>query len=134
MAKKVAAALTNTTIVGNGETDRLERELLEKLDSSIKAFNKQRVAILKKAFEEEGDRAVSDLEKEYDVLRDAYFEILKRQLDRNNNRYEELMGEALSEAGSLEKAIARLESVGQILKIMAQTVSLVGRILIVLGI
>lgn len=114
--------------------DALEQELLDSLNKSIESFNRNRVAILKKAFDEEGDDAVNKLEQEHDALRDAYFEVLKRQLDQNNHRYEELMKEATSEAKEIEKAIDRLERVSQILNAMAQTVSIVGRALIVLGV
>ncbi len=68
--------------------------LVQELSDSIRQFNLNRVPILKKAFQDLGDPGVAELEKEYDSLRDAYFEVVRRQLDVNNQRYAELAGAA----------------------------------------
>lgn len=114
--------------------DKFEQELLNALEKSIESFNKNRVAILKKAFDEGGDDLVSKLEQEHEDLRAAHFEVLRRQLDRNNGRYEELLKEATAEAAAVEKSIAKLERVTKVLNAMTQAVSVVGRALIVLGV
>lgn len=110
-----------------------EDELKKCLANAIEAFNKNRVPILKKAFEEGGDDAVAQLEREYDSLRDAYFEILQRQLDRNHHRYDELTMAVISEAQSLEKAITSFEEVVNVIKLFGKTISLIGQVVIILG-
>jgi hypothetical protein len=110
-----------------------EDELEKCLVNAIEVFNKNRVPILKKAFEEGGDVAVAKLEREYDSLRDAYFEILQRQLDRNHYRYNELKTAVISETRSLEKAITSLEKIENVTKLFEKVISLVGQAVIILG-
>ena len=111
-----------------------EEALKLKLAKSIESFNRQRVPLLKRAFLQGGDEAVSQLEREYDALRDAYIDVLKRQLDANNHRYEELTNTATARAVELQESIDALDQVSNIIDGMGRVVSAVGSMLVILGI
>jgi hypothetical protein len=105
-----------------------------KLAKAIGAFNEKRVTILKKAFDEGGDDEVDEVLKEFDALRDAYFEILQRELDANNPRYTELTSAAKDQADQLGASIDALEKAAAILNGINGVISAVGKMLIVLGV
>jgi hypothetical protein len=111
-----------------------EEDIERQLSAAIRAYNNNRAQILLKAFDEGGQPLVQQLEAEYDALRDAYFTLLKKQLDQNNHRYEELTIDLRKEAERLEKDIDRLESTASIMNTIASVINLVGRVLIVLGV
>lgn len=110
-----------------------DEELKAKLRKAIETFNINRVALLKKAFQEGGDAQVDELLKEHDDLRDAFFEILARQLDRNSVRYLELVGKANNTTDQLQASIDKLDKIADIIDKTASVISAVGRALVVLG-
>lgn len=113
-----------------------DREELLKiaLAGAIGEFSANRAAILELAFANGGQEVVQKLESEYDVLRDAYFEILKRQLDRNNHLYGQLIKAANEEVENLKTSIKQVNNINDIIQLTSTVINLVGRILIVLGI
>lgn len=104
------------------------------LSQTIGEFNSKRSEILQLAYKEGSHEAVNRVVNEYDVLRDAYFEIVRRQLDRNNHQYEQLINAANSETEKLRRSVSQLRSAIEIINLSGVVISLLGRILIVLGI
>jgi len=112
----------------------MEEELKARLSKAISEFNNNRYKILKLAYDSGGNSAVQKAEEEYDALRDAYFEILRRQLDKNNHLYEQLIKNANTETNKLTESIQQLENINKIIELTAAVVNLIGRIIITLGI
>lgn len=112
----------------------MEEHLRVLLSQTIGEFNSKRSEILQLAYKEGGHEAVNRVVNEYDVLRDAYFEIVRRQLDRNNHQYEQLINIANSETEKLRRSVSQLRSVGEIITLSGVVINLLGRILIILGI
>jgi len=112
----------------------MEEHLRVLLSQTIGEFNSKRSEILQLAYKEGGHEAVNRVVNEYDVLRDAYFEIVRRQLDRNNHQYEQLINIANSETEKLRRSVSQLRSAIEIINLSGVVISLIGRILIVLGI
>jgi hypothetical protein len=110
-----------------------EEQLKADLDTTIRTFNRNRQALLKKAFDEGGDALVADLETTYDNLRQAYFTLLKQQLNKNHPQYETLTKAAVSESEALRKSIASLERIAAILNLAASTLATLARITAVLA-
>ncbi|PYF74863.1 hypothetical protein [Pedobacter nutrimenti] len=112
----------------------MQQELKKSLSAAIAQFNSKRSQLLQAAFQSGGQDAVEKLEQEYDVLRDAYFEILQRELDENNHLYKQLTDQAKTEADNLTKSIKQLNNINDIINLATSVINLVGRILIVLGV
>jgi len=112
----------------------MEEQLKLTLSQAIGEFNSNRAAILLLAHKAGGQAAVIKVEQEYDALRDAYFEILRRQLDKNNHLYERLITAANSETEKLKASINQLNNINDITNLATAVINLVGRSLTVLGI
>jgi DNA gyrase inhibitor GyrI len=112
----------------------MEEQLKLALSQAIGEFNINRAAILQLANTSGGQAAIIKVEQEYDALRDAYFEILRRQLDKNNYLYEQLIDVANSETERLRASVNQLNNINDIINLSTAVVNLVGRILIVLGV
>ncbi|AGY54564.1 hypothetical protein BRDCF_p1937 [Bacteroidales bacterium CF] len=112
----------------------MEEHLRVLLSQTIGEFNNKRSEILQLAYKEGGREAVDKVINEHNVLRDAYFEIVRRQLDRNNYQYEQLINIANSETEKLRRSVSQLRSVGEIITLSGVVINLLGRILIILGI
>lgn len=112
----------------------MEEQLKKALSQAIGEFNNNRVSILQLAFDSGDLKAVTKIEQEYDALRSAYFEILRRQLDKNNYMYEELITAANSETENLRASVNQLNNINEIINLTTTVVNLVGRILIMLAI
>lgn len=104
------------------------------LSQTIGEFNNKRSEILQLAYKEGGREAVDKVINEHNVLRDAYFEIVRRQLDRNNHQYEQLINAANYETEKLRRSVSQLRSAIEIINLSGVVISLIGRILIILGI
>jgi len=111
-----------------------EEQLKAELDLAITAFNTRRTALLREAFDEGGDAAVASLQQQHDALRSAFFELLKRQLDRNNAQFVALTSAATLEAAALTSAIESLANVASIIRLAASVVGLIGKVTTVLGV
>jgi hypothetical protein len=109
-------------------------ELQKQLSSSMEAFNQNRFQLLSNAFQSGSEDDVDKLLTEYDALRDAYYTLLRQQLDDNNPRYVQLLEQTNHEALSLENAIKTMGNITDITKFMDSTVNLVGRIVMILGV
>jgi len=109
-------------------------ELQQRIMNAIVAYNRRRAQVLQQAFTDGGVDLVEALEREYDTLRDAYFELVRTQLDQNNHRYQQLTEQAAATAGEIEQSVSSLTSTTQLLNTIAGVVNLIGRVLIVLGI
>lgn len=112
----------------------MEEQLKFTLSQAIGEFNNNRAAILQLANTNGGQVAVHKVEQEYDALRDAYFEILKRQLDKNNYLYDQLTTSANNETEKLRASLNQLNNINDIINLSTTVINLVGRILIVLGV
>jgi len=83
----------------------LLEHLKEAMRKRMRKFNRHRTAILHKAYKRGGDKAVAAVEQRYDEMRDAYFKLLQRGLDRNAQDYQ-----ALTQAASAyTKVLAELQ-------------------------
>ncbi|MEW5677179.1 hypothetical protein ABGT15_12770 [Flavobacterium enshiense] len=111
----------------------MEVQLKLALSQAIGEFNNHRSEIIDLAYQNGGQTAVKKIENEYDALRDAYFEILKRELDKNNHLYEELVNVANSETERLKASLKQLNNINDIIKLTTSVINMVGRVLIVLG-
>jgi hypothetical protein len=109
-------------------------DLKAQLDDAIRVFNVKRVALLQSAFDKGGDDQVMQLESEYDALRDSYFEIISRELDENNHRYDQLVSDATDAAKDLNKSISSVGEVATVIDRASKVVNLVGRLVIALGV
>lgn len=112
----------------------MEEQLKASLNNAITAFNSNRAKILQLAFNAGGQEAVSGLEQKYDDLRQAYFDILKKQLNQNNAQYLQLITSANSEAAKLTTSINQLNNINDIINLVTSVVSLAGTVISVLGI
>lgn len=112
----------------------MEEGLKAALSQAIAGFNNKRSEILQAAFSNGGQESVNKIEQEYDALRDAYFELLKRELDKNNHLYERLISAASTETGKLGKSVEQISNINNIIDLTTSVVNLLGRIIIVLGI
>ena len=112
----------------------MQEQLKTALSQAIGEFNNRRAEILEQAFNEGGRPAVTRLVEEYDALRDAYFEILRRELDANNHLYEKVLTAANNEVEKLEESISQLNNINEIINLITSVINLVGRALIVLGV
>lgn len=108
----------------------LQRQVMR----AIEAYNRRRFDVLRLAMEEDGPERVDELESEYDALRDAYFELIRTELDQNNHRYQQITDQAAATASAIEQSVATLASTAAVLNTIASTVNLLGRVLVVLGI
>jgi len=112
----------------------MEDQLKSNISEAIAAFNLNRVEILRLAFEEGGNQAVIEVEKEYDALRDAYYELMQKQLDQNNHLFNELITATNNEVDNLKESVNQLSMVNDIINLTSAVVNLIGRVLIVLAI
>lgn len=112
----------------------MEEQLKMALSQAIGEFNNNRTSILRLAFESGDHNAVTKVEQEYDALRSAYFEILRRQLDKNNHLYEKLIAAANSETERLRASVNQLNNINDIINLTTAVINLVGRIIIMLAV
>jgi methionine synthase II (cobalamin-independent) len=112
----------------------MEEQFKIALSHAIGEFNNNRTSILKLAFESGDLNDVEMIEQEYDALRSAYFEILRRQLDKNNHLYVGLISAANTETERLRESIYQLNNINDIINLTTAVVNLVGRLLIMVAI
>ena len=110
-----------------------QEELIQRITEALTAYETRRVEIVAKAFEEGGNDLVQKVEDEYIALRDARREIRRHQLDENHEKYQELTDAAIAETKAINVAVARLESAAKVMNQMAGAISILGRVLIILG-
>lgn len=114
--------------------DPLQLELLEKLNQALSAYELKRAAILQKAMDEDGIDAVGRIESEYRALNDAYYEVLRSALAANGGQYVQLMERAKDVTAQIKKKIDNLQDAIDLTNNIAESVNLIGRILILFGI
>lgn len=83
----------------------METQLKQELKLALEAFDNNRYDLLKAAHLNGGRAAADQLQAEYDQLRNAYFELMKKQLAQHSASYQRLMQETLKEASALRHAI-----------------------------
>ncbi len=110
------------------------QQLTANIAQAITDFNNNRFQILQLAFQNGGQNEVTRLEQEYDALRDAYFEIIQAQLDKNNHLYDQLTTATNTETDKLKTSIAQLNNINNIINLLTSVVNLIGRSIITLGI
>ncbi len=112
----------------------MEEQFKMALSQAITDFNTSRLKILQLVFEAGGQEAVTKIEQQYDALRNTYFEILKKQLDKNNDQYGKLIKAAQEESEKLKASIQDLNQINDIIKLVGSVFDLAETILKVLAI
>jgi len=111
----------------------LKAELQTKTRTAILAYNMNRVQLVQTALQEGGREAVSRLEDEFVALCNAEHELTRTELNQNHPQYQSLMEDAVENGNLLQASILELQNIDNILDVMAKTVALVGRVLLVLA-
>jgi hypothetical protein len=106
----------------------MEEQLKQALSEAINGFNNKRAAILQLANTNGGQDAITNAEEQFDALRNAYFQILQKQLDNNNADYQQLITAANTETDKLNNSITQLNNINDIIELTTAVASLVGRI------
>lgn len=109
-------------------------QLQQALSDAIDLFARNRFAILQDAVKQGGEAEVNQVLTEYDALRDAYYQLLRTQLDQNNAQYDTLTKQAKAETTSLKSTIKDLGEITAIIGALTTVVNTVGRVLMVLGV
>ena len=108
-------------------------DVKQAISDAIDAFNSNRYDILQAAFKEGGRTEVDSLNQEYDTLRDAYFELVNRELDENNGQYADLTQQASAATLRLTQVVAAFATASQVVNAMASVIDIVGRVIMILG-
>ena len=103
------------------------------MQRALDTYDTQRATLLEKAFEEGGADAVSKLEDEHQALRDALFELMRRQLVANNAQFPNLMADTINATKAITSSINSLAAVANVLGSITQTTNLVGRLVVLFG-
>lgn len=112
----------------------MEEELKAALKQAINLYYSNQSELLKQAFASGGNAAVEKMSREQDALRDAYFDLLKKQLDKHNPQYDSLISQTGVEAEKLQSSLTELNNIGEVIRLLSSVVQLVGNLIIVLGV
>jgi hypothetical protein len=108
-------------------------DLKSRISNAIAQYASNRPQILKAAFENGGQAQIQLVESEHDALQDAYDELIHRELDDNNSKYEGLLAEAIAETKSLNTDIKGLKDIATIIQDITTVVNIVGRLVMITG-
>ncbi len=111
-------------------SDMLKSSILQ----AINVYEQDRAKILKEAFNEGGGDLVNDLENEHDALRDAYYEVFRKELDQNHTQFTVLLQKTKVATNEIEKSIKNLRTATDVLNALGTAINLIGRVLIILSI
>ncbi|MCI0663189.1 MAG: hypothetical protein L0220_19150 [Acidobacteria bacterium] len=134
--KRIATRVTvrrSTIALTTFELNERESQLIDAIVAALSEYNLHRTDILDKAFSDGGSALVMQIEDARNALKDAYYELVRTQLDRNHQQYALITEQAKREAKALEQDIRALRSIGEVIGKFGQIIDTVGRILIVLG-
>lgn len=107
----------------------MEEELKSTLKKAIENYTDNLGTIKRLAFRNGGRIAVDKVAQQLEELRNIYFEILKKELDKNNVSYVQLIEEANSEGAKLSISVNQLNNINDIVNITTSVVNLSGQIL-----
>ena len=92
----------------------MSQEQLKRVLNALEQFQKNRTAILQKAFDEGGQSAVSETVAQFDELDSFYNDLLRGQLDNSNEYYKRLLQASNQETKKLAKSIEKLSNVNEV--------------------
>ena len=110
----------------------LKAALKKETRSAILAYNMNRAQLVEAAAREGGAAAVAKLEDEFAALCNADFVLTRTALNAHHRQYQHLMSETAANCELLHQSIIALEATAEVLDLMAKTVTLLGRILVML--
>ena len=108
--------------------------LKEETRNAILAYNMNRAQLVQTAAREGGSDAVAALEDEFTALCNADLSLTRTKLNENHRQYQNLMDEAATCAELLKDSIMEVQTTAEVLDNMAKTVTLIGRILLMLAV
>ena len=111
----------------------LKAALQQETKTAILAYNMNRVQLVQAASHEGGPQTVAKLEEEFTALCNADFTLARASLNANHPKYQKLMKEAVASGDLLNQSIIELQTISAVLDCMAATVTLVGRVLLLLA-
>ena len=111
----------------------MQDELKNSLSAAISQYNAKRTQLLQAALQSGGQDAVQALEDKYDALRNAYNEILQKELDENNAQYEQLTSAAATEVDKLKESVQQLNNINDTISLVTSVLNLVARVMTVLA-
>lgn len=100
------------------------------IDEAIRELERKKAPLLQKAFDEGGAEQAVRLVNEIESMKDARFELLRAALDRNATGYAQLAADANKAAKALRAEVKRLRSIAKVLDGIADTLNLLGRLII----
>lgn len=92
----------------------MSEEQLNRILKALEQFQRNRTAILQKAFDEGGQSAVSETVSQFDELDSFYNDLLKGRLDNNNEYYKRLLQASNEETEKLALSIEKLSNVNEV--------------------
>ena len=111
----------------------LKTRLQQETQTAILAYNMNRVQLVQTALREGGPEAAAKLEDEFVALCNAEHQLTRAELNENHRQYQSLMEDAVENGNLLQASILEMQTIGNIVDVMAKTVTLIGRILLVLA-
>lgn len=111
----------------------LKTALQQEMHTAILAYNMNRVQLVQTALNEGGPEAVAQLEDQFVALCNAEHQLTQTALNENHPHYQRLMTDAVESGNLLQESILEMQALDNILDVMAKTVTLVGRILLMLA-
>jgi hypothetical protein len=102
----------------------------DRLTRAIDSFETKKASILEKAFQEGGAALVVELVNEVEALKDARFELLRANLDKNNAAFSALVERFKDETEALGDSIKRLQTIAKVLEGIANVVNLIARLIV----
>lgn len=107
----------------------MEEELKVTLRKAIDDLTDNLGAIKRLAFKNGGREAVDRINQRLEELRNAYFEILKSELDKNHDNYLLLIEKTNSEGVKLNESVKKLNDINDIINLLTSVINLSGQIL-----
>lgn len=111
----------------------LKKTLQQRTQAAVLAYNTNRSRLVKEAAKSGGAEAVAVIEEEYTALCNAAFALKRAALKRNHRRYRRLLSEATESVSHTQHLIEEAAAISAVLDGMAKAVTLLGRVLLLLG-
>jgi hypothetical protein len=108
-------------------------QLRAEIARAISEFDDNIGVITEKAINEGGSKFARKVLNEYHALKDARWEIDRAIFDDSNSKYDSLMKEANRLADEATKNVKSLKDIKKVVSTVADLISALGRILIVLA-
>ena len=111
----------------------LKEALQQETKAAILAYNMNRAQLVQAASQEGGPKAVAKLEDEFTALCNADFALTQANLNEQHRQYQSLMDAAAASGDLLKQSLIEMQTIANVLDCMAKTVTLVGRLLLMLS-